>query len=910
MARSTLLPVVLLVVATAVGRADEDPLQRGLGPSPAQLVARVELERSLGGRVEVRWDGATGCPRSVRLGRPLVLQAAEPEAAAREAIEAVAELYGRVAHDQQPGRRDPRLRFVATRAQGALRHVRFEQAVGPAVLDGSTLVVTLAREGGRTVLQSLAGRVHRDAPPAFPEAGPAPAGARLVATPRGGAWQLAWETEEPDAAGEPWLVLRAVASGVEVGRSVAVAHGAARGTVYPLWRDLGEAVRPLRDLSVVTPHGLATTDDQGKFPGSTCSLPAGLTGPWERVLPRSGKAYPEGRDGALSLTFPAADERRTEVHIFHHLAEVRRFYQTIEGMPRTAWDRQVLVDASMDEFNAYASKRSRTVEGRRFDYVLRFGYQRGLDAATVAHERSHALLFGMDVVDFYGDTGALHEGYADYLAAVYTHTPTRHHKGGGALRDIDDDRIYPQHWDAGSAHASSVVFSGALWDARRAAGADGAKVDAAAMAVVPGTVAGGADVKAVAAAILDRADAAVKTALETELRRHGLLDDPRASAPVLEAPTNQTLVAGEVRPFVVEAYDEAEQKAGRDAAIDLFVDGPAYLVRLELQPAAGRTARATYELRPAAGDVGSALVTVTAVSRVTGKTAVRVVPVTVAAPGTPVNHYGATTDSALLEVQAGQVARRPLRELFRGLAGTTEPYTFSTSGTLSGGVALVGSELVAAPEAGEEGTHRFKVHAEPSRTARDVTRQLTCEVTLLVGGLTAEIVVSRPGVEVTTALPPGQPLIVEAGGSVWTDCVGEQTPAGRRTGQSLPADARVEAEGTLPDGVKLSIGGWRSTLQVEPPAGTGVVTWRVVLVLTSGAGASRVELARREVEIVVVPADAQRPTVITSGPVRPVVRPPVVQPPVVTTTTTTGTTPGPTPTIGFVGVLGGRQPDR
>ena len=117
------------------------------------------------------------------------------------------------------------------------------------------------------------------------------------------------------------------------------------------------------------------------------------------------------------------------------------------------------------------------------------------------------------------------------------------------------------------------------------------------------------------------------------------------------------------------------------------------------------------------------------------------------------------------------------------------------------------------------------------------------------------------------------------------DCTGALTPAARRGDRPLAADARVEAEGTLPDGVELVIGGARSTLRLAPAAGTGVVTWRVQLVLTTGAGESRAELVWCVVEVVVVLAN----------------RPAQVPPEPATTTTTTE----PSPTTGFFGVLNG-----
>jgi len=862
MLRAALAAALLLALA---GPARAQPLEaRRLGPAPAQLAARAELSRAAGGAVTVRWDPATGYPAVVRFAAPLPLEAAGPEAAAREALEQMAALFGGLAHDRQAGAREPRLYLASVLPFGAERCVRFEQRVGDLPLEGATLVVTLGRAGGRTVLRAIAGRAYRDAPPAFPLAGRAPAGATLVGTPRpspGGerAWRLAWRTEE--RGDEPATVLTGL-DGALLSRASSVRHAEGRVTarVFPRYRTSGAAVRPLRDLTVLGEAGLPlSTGERGEVPAAAATLPAGLTGPLERVLPWSGEPYPALRGGRLELAFEDGDPRATEVNVFHHLAEFRRFALTIPGLPREAVERQVVVQPSVDMFNAWARPIGVEVEGRHFDYELAFGHETGLDAAIVAHERSHALLFGLGVTTFEGDVGPLHEGYADYLAVLYTGDPElRFHGIGNSVRSLDEDRVYPEHWKGAEEHLASLVFSGALFDARRAAGADGPLVDAAALRAVPTTMAAGAPtVRDVARAILDGADAAVKEPLETHLRRHGLLGD-EGRAPVIEAPAEVDLRVGDTRQVAVVAYDATLRALGRANEVLALVEAPGFVAQAREELPEGETSLedvVALTFTPREGDVGRHLVTITAQGEGAERVAVRTIAVTVVAKDTPTRDH---RSARRFRLRPGEQLRTPLAGLFDELtAAPSTAYRFTSSGRLSAGATLVKDELVLAPGADELGTHSLVFHAEPEGTDRDPGLRLTSLVTVIVGEEPAEIEVDRvqqqdgkPAVGVL--LPPGEPVVVEAGRE-------ERLLAhGQRGGAACVANvssavvelrggpAWVTQGGQVLNGTRP--GRW-TALEVTPPKDAGPGTYPVELALVRGGRT----IATRTVLVVLIP---------------------------------------------------------
>lgn len=895
-----LIVLLLGVLAAAVARADELEV-RGLGPAPGQLAARAELQRALGGKVEVRWDPASGCPRSVRFERPVPLEAADPVEAARELLVRLEPLFGRLAVEgRSAARRDPRLRHAETVAYGKERHVRFGQAVGDVPLDGAEVVVTLARRDGRTVAARVAGRAFKDAPAVVPPA-PAPAaGARRLLTLRpDGVWKVADEQVEAPAGGVPTAVLRGLDGSVLARRPLAD-HGVAQATIWPRWRTRGTARRPLRDLTLLAGDRVATTGDDGSFPGERAELPWGLTGPLERVVPRSGLAFPAAAGGRLALAFDASDPRAAELNVFHHLVEVRRFYGTIAGLERGFVERPTVARLSVDEFNAWCAHDPLTVEGRRFEHALTFGYAMGLDAFCVAHERTHGLLGALGLRSRAGgDARVLHEAYADYLAACYTGDPSLAGAGlGHQGRTIEEDRVYPQDYEGGAdAHRDSVIFSGALWDARRAAGADAGLVDAAAVRAVPG-LGHGPTLRGAARLLLDGAAPAVQPVLETHLRRHGLLEDPDAPPPAVafrraglpEQSPGFALAAGAAVELVVSAWDPAEQREGRPARVTILLDGPGFVARRaaagQAPDAAAREASATFDLRPAAADVGDHVLTVVAESLVSGKTTARTLQVTVLpadAPRGDVAHL-----STFVAVQVGQRLAIPARALFPGLSAA--PSRLHASGQLSAGAALVDGHLVLAPEPGDEGFHRFAVHALLEATARDARHEPTCEVVVRVGGRDGPwIEVLRVATErgLPDEVMPGQPVLVHAGTRLALQATAlfapgegtaapprdrcrtcgawpfdDQAPTCERCGAPLPPPAAPPPSPVLvlrdaPAWVTAAEATLGLELQVAPPVdGPRRSTFTLAVVQRRDDG-TEVALARRVVEVVVLPAPAR-----------------------------------------------------
>ena len=107
--------------------------------------------------------------------------------------------------------------------------------------------------------------------------------------------------------------------------------------------------------------------------------------------------------------------------------------------------------------------------------VLGWGFceATSLGSDTIYHEYTHNVtdaIYGYGVLEYYGESGAMHEGYSDYYAASILNRSTI---GEGitpeVLRDLDNSNHYPEDI-LGGVHHDSLIFSGALWDARERIG--------------------------------------------------------------------------------------------------------------------------------------------------------------------------------------------------------------------------------------------------------------------------------------------------------------------------------------------------------------------------------------------------------------------------------------------------------
>jgi len=476
---TALLALAPLGLAPLTAQAeDEAPLarvrDRGLGPDARQLVARAEARRALGVRLRVLWDPATGCPRAVTFAPPLRVAAAGVEEAGAHVFAALDPLYAGALRAEDGAR----LERTATRRLGPVTVLEWAQRLDGVPLDGAGLRLAVRRDGDAFRVRGLSGRVFADAPaglpgprPAAPAAAPAPADlllrtlaggeARLVLSPLPrDAWAFAFVRVEAAAEGSPTgldRVLRAP-DGAELARHP---FGAAEGVVTGPVREGGaDARRPLADLYVEAAGRVVTTDARGRHPGTAERLPLGLTGPYERVETPVATTRAGG-------DLRVVDADRGAANVFYQLGRYRRWLrERYPFLPREAVEARHFVVTGAGMSNAYAFAAPPRKDAQAFDYSLTFGHGRAARNGTIGHERTHTLLYGLGFGALGVEASGMHEGFADYFAAVFTGDPDL------GYRSIDRDKVWPRDARGGQAHAVGWCFGGALWDATEAVGED------------------------------------------------------------------------------------------------------------------------------------------------------------------------------------------------------------------------------------------------------------------------------------------------------------------------------------------------------------------------------------------------------------------------------------------------------
>jgi hypothetical protein len=506
--RTTALHVTLActfaVVFANAARGQEGPVpdegaalvrleDRNLGPSAEQALARHDLERALGVEVTVRWDGATGCPRTVYLRPAVAVPGRTMQEATARLLRRVSPLYGDARLDPRPDPEAPSLVHEDTIEVGETRTVVFSQRLGPARLDGAELRVTLRRDGGQTFVVSLSGRIYQDAPAGLVVDTPAPPQAprqaelhgvtldlgdpELVLTPRpAGEWQYAWRTVELGDQG-PETVLRD-ARGEELLRERLGHNGSVEAPVHPVRGDRARAAYPLADLYVDAGGRVQITDGNGNYSGDSATLSGrGLWGPHEQVL------GPSVRLSNDSVETAEGSKSEQAVNVFFHLVRVRRWLEESYGdVVPLGRIRTTVLGYLESGPNATTHPLGAVSDGQRLDAAIAFGaitWARGdtralaLDASVVAHERMHAFLYSLGFVarQPYSQAGGMHEGIADYLAARSLDSVWIGAWGlGEHARSVQGTLRWPQDARSGEDHEVGNIFAQALWDSRASVG--------------------------------------------------------------------------------------------------------------------------------------------------------------------------------------------------------------------------------------------------------------------------------------------------------------------------------------------------------------------------------------------------------------------------------------------------------
>lgn len=228
----------------------------------------------------------------------------------------------------------------------------------------------------------------------------------------------------------------------------------------------------LAGLRVIRP--LLGLDSSGKLRGPFVDLTApGIIG----AVKPAGQADEPGH----GYLFNRDDDRFEEVMVYHHVDRTQRYIQSL-GFTNVN-NRAIAVHAHfMAAANAFYSSGNRSLHfgdnGSRADTAE--------DGDVIVHEYGHAVLDDQAPdLSSAGEGDALHEGFADYLAAAMSASPGgtgtvgpeciaewfTKSQGRRCLRDLTSTKHYPEDL-TGSPHADGELWSATLWQLRRAIGAE------------------------------------------------------------------------------------------------------------------------------------------------------------------------------------------------------------------------------------------------------------------------------------------------------------------------------------------------------------------------------------------------------------------------------------------------------
>lgn len=380
-------------------------------------------------------------------------------------------------------------------------HVTFEQRIGSRLVFGARTTLHVDRSGdvfglATTLAPSLDTALASVEPTIDPQT------AQVVALASAGVTAERVRIDEPVA---PELGIADVDGGRLAWRIVVSSH-----SPYGEWAVLVDA---LTGQALGEPEPLFATAGQARIfvPNAVVSTNnVGLTdnGNSGTAVPESGYSLVElqGLDSSGFLTGPYVSTDRTdnrvnspsgdftnlrrddagfaEAEVYWAIDYAQRYIQNTLDIDNAA---NYVIRADVHAFSDDNSNYTRSGANTG---VLNFGdggVDDAQDAEIVWHEYGHALLDNTGQITFGGESGAIHEGFGDYVAATLSTTVpgnSRFYTSIGEwdavsynpgnppfLRRVDTDKQYPEDL-VRQVHTDGEIYSSCLWDLHQAVGRD------------------------------------------------------------------------------------------------------------------------------------------------------------------------------------------------------------------------------------------------------------------------------------------------------------------------------------------------------------------------------------------------------------------------------------------------------
>ncbi|MBI4871646.1 MAG: M36 family metallopeptidase [Candidatus Riflebacteria bacterium] len=215
-----------------------------------------------------------------------------------------------------------------------------------------------------------------------------------------------------------------------------------------------------------------------------------------------------------------------EVMAYFHVDRIHDFFKERFGF--TALDSPMAVGVYYGDRldNAYYMPWANCIvlgDGDRYNVLSR-------DATVIWHEYTHAVTYALARFGVGGEAAALGEGYSDYFAASYAGDPrigdwVVAKLGRPHLRTVENTKRYPEDL-VHESHQDSLIWSGSLWDLRKAVGTESADALAFhAVGYLGSDASFAAAVQAVLQADAERFAGAHRVAILEAFGKHGLVQN-------------------------------------------------------------------------------------------------------------------------------------------------------------------------------------------------------------------------------------------------------------------------------------------------------------------------------------------------------------------------------------------------
>ena len=206
---------------------------------------------------------------------------------------------------------------------------------------------------------------------------------------------------------------------------------------------------------------------------SLASLPdlidATLAGKYLRVIIEDGPGS-ENRD-----SIHVYDPNHThfdEVNMYAYICSIRDFYSRLGFSLLDQQQIKAVVHYSRNFDNAFFSPYDNSLsfgDGSRFNDLAK-------EESIAYHEFAHMALNAIVCISYERESGAIHEGQADYFAASHSNDPRIGEWAGAKsglpyLRCLENTLHYPDDLEH-EVHADGRIWGGTLWDIRKALGAE------------------------------------------------------------------------------------------------------------------------------------------------------------------------------------------------------------------------------------------------------------------------------------------------------------------------------------------------------------------------------------------------------------------------------------------------------